>query len=270
LSFRSLLWHNKSVVGHRHQEGEIAMSVRERLSAVEQYVAYVIGLGIALAIIAMLLTGFGSVSSTSTTGMLLVGLALVVIGVAAWLYLARPWTKFDDLTTPYYTGHEEHAEPQAELPAATLSAGVPAPPAEPETAVEAALGDAIPAAPPVESVAEVVGVREEEVPAPPLAPEAAAVAPEEAAPAAPAEPAASAAPTPIAGTVARDNLLIIEGLGPKSQQVLYAAGIFTFQAVASSTPDALNHILHTAGLRLVNADTWPEQAARIIADRSET
>lgn len=238
------------------------MSVRERLSAVEQYVAYVIGLGIALAIIAMLLIGFGSVSSTSTTGMLLVGLALVVIGVAAWLYLARPWTKFDDLTTPYYTGHEEHAEPQAELPAATLSAGVPAPPAEPETAVEAALGDAIPAAPPVESVAEVVGVREEEVPAPPLAPEAAAVAP--------AEPAASAAPTPIAGTVARDNLLIIEGLGPKSQQVLYAAGIFTFQAVASSTPDALNHILHTAGLRLVNADTWPEQAARIIADRSET
>lgn len=216
------------------------MSVRERLSAVEQYVAYVIGLGIALAIIAMLLIGFGSVSSTSTTGMLLVGLALVVIGVAAWLYLARPWTKFDDLTTPYYTGHEEHAEPEAQ-PAETVPAA------------------------PVEEGAEAVALQEHGVPAPPAEPEVAAEAElQEAVPAAPAEP------TPAADTGARDNLLIITGLGPKSQQVLYAAGITTFQAIANSTPDALNDILQAAGLRLINADTWPEQAARIIAERSET
>ena len=65
--------------------------------------------------------------------MLLVGLALVVIGTAAWLYLARPWTQYDDLTTPYYTGHEDHtaeavAEAVAEAPAEPLDA---LPPTEP-------------------------------------------------------------------------------------------------------------------------------------------
>ena len=58
---------------------------------------------------------------------------------------------------------------------------------------------------------------------------------------------------------------MIDGLGPKSQQVLYDAGITTFQAIANATPDMLNDILKAAGLRLVQADTWPEQAARLAA-----
>jgi len=241
------------------------MSVRERLSAVEQYVAYVIGLGIVLAIIAMLLTGFGNVSSTSTTGMLLVGLALVVIGSAAWLYLARPWTKFDDLTTPYYTGHEDHGAHE-EASAAPLAVGAPPPPTEPETAVEARLGESIPAAPgDIKEALEEAPV--DEIPAPPAEPETAAEAElEEAVPAAPADEAAEAAgPVEEAAPAAHDNLTVIDGIGPKSQQVLYEAGITTYQAIANSTPEALNDILQAAGLRLVRAETWPEQAARLAA-----
>lgn len=245
------------------------MSFRDRLSVVEQYLAYVIGLGIALAIIALLLMGLGNTSSSSTNGMLLVGLALIVIGTAAWLFLERPWTQYDDLTTPYYTGHhEDHAEEAvAEAPAEPLNA---LPPAEPETAEDAKLGEAVPGTAggaETPEVAEPTG----EGPVVP-APEELEAEPVEESPAAPAPPeteaqAVSAAPAAVSEK--RDNLLLIDGLGPKSQQVLYDAGITTFQALANASPEMLNDILKAAGLRLVRADTWPEQAERLAAGDPE-
>jgi len=294
------------------------MSDRERLTSAEQYLAYLIGLGIALAIIAALLIGFGSASGTSTRAMLLVGLALAVIGIAAWLYLVRPWTKFDDLTTPYYTGHEDHAE-------AGQPGAVP-PPSEPETAEEARMGGAVPADPPrraarpepaaeagaarapgdsleagldralaTDEDAALEGALDSALDAAPDAaqPETGAAleasldraleadadssleadldaaldaapedAPEEAPPALPAPEPVPALPE---GPAGRDNLQMIEGLGPKSQQVLYEAGITTYRAVAESTPAALTDLIRAAGMRLVNPGTWPEQAALLAA-----
>lgn len=306
------------------------MSFRDRLSVVEQYLAYVIGLGIALAIIALLLMGLGNTSSSSTNGMLLVGLALIVIGTAAWLFLERPWTQYDDLTTPYYTGHhEDHAEEAvAEAPAEPLNA---LPPAEPETAEDAKLGEAVPgtaggagrpevaeptgegpiapAPKELEAAPETAAAPGEDVPPPPAEPETAedaklgeavpgtaggaetpevaeptgegpvAPAPEEleaepveespAAPAPPETEAQAVSAAPAAVSEKRDNLLLIDGLGPKSQQVLYDAGITTFQALANASPEMLNDILKAAGLRLVRADTWPEQAERLAAGDPE-
>ena len=289
------------------------MSFRDRLSVVEQYLAYVIGLGIALAIIALLLMGLGNTSSSSTNGMLLVGLALIVIGTAAWLFLERPWTQYDDLTTPDYTGHhEDHAEEAvAEAPAEPLNA---LPPAEPETAEDAKLGEAVPgtaggagrpevaeptgegpiapapeeleaepetaedaklgeAVPGTAGGAETPEVAEPTGEGPVVpAPEELEAEPVEESPAAPAPPeteaqAVSAAPAAVSEK--RDNLLLIDGLGPKSQQVLYDAGITTFQALANASPEMLNDILKAAGLRLVRADTWPEQAERLAAGDPE-
>ena len=58
-----------------------------------------------------------------------------------------------------------------------------------------------------------------------------------------------------------DDLTIVEGIGPKSQAVLYAAGIRTFAELAEADIDRLRAILEEAKLRLLTPDTWPEQAA---------
>lgn len=60
-----------------------------------------------------------------------------------------------------------------------------------------------------------------------------------------------------------DNLRKIEGIGPKMNSVLNAAGITTFAQLAAASVEKLTDILNEAGVSLgVNPpDTWPEQAA---------
>jgi predicted flap endonuclease-1-like 5' DNA nuclease len=61
----------------------------------------------------------------------------------------------------------------------------------------------------------------------------------------------------------RDNLEIIEGIGPKVHQVLNDARVFTFAQVAAMTPAALKAILERAGdrFRVTQTESWPIQAA---------
>ena len=59
---------------------------------------------------------------------------------------------------------------------------------------------------------------------------------------------------------ARDDIKIIEGIGPKTEAVFWAAGIFTFQQIADTPAEKLNQILDAAGLRLGDPTSWPEQA----------
>ena len=63
-----------------------------------------------------------------------------------------------------------------------------------------------------------------------------------------------------------DNLTKIEGLGPKSAQLLADAGILSFEQLAESRVEKLRQILHEAGLRIVYPDTWPEQASLAAVD----
>jgi predicted flap endonuclease-1-like 5' DNA nuclease len=79
----------------------------------------------------------------------------------------------------------------------------------------------------------------------------------------PAAPMSAAPPAPDK----KDDLTVIEGIGPKSAEALYKAGIFTFQQVASLTPDQLEEIVKVrGGVNLVNdAKSWPKQA-RLLAD----
>jgi predicted flap endonuclease-1-like 5' DNA nuclease len=62
-----------------------------------------------------------------------------------------------------------------------------------------------------------------------------------------------------------DDLTRIEGIGPKIQQVLNQAGIFTFNQLAESNTHDLETILRQAGLRIHNPSGWPIQA-RLAAD----
>ena len=57
-----------------------------------------------------------------------------------------------------------------------------------------------------------------------------------------------------------DDLVKIEGIGPKVAQVLTEAGISTFAAVANTKVEDIQQILKDAGLKMMDASTWPAQA----------
>jgi hypothetical protein len=57
-----------------------------------------------------------------------------------------------------------------------------------------------------------------------------------------------------------DDLKKIEGIGPKVAGLLNEAGITTFQQMVDAGAEKLEVILDEAGLQMIDADTWPEQA----------
>ena len=73
------------------------------------------------------------------------------------------------------------------------------------------------------------------------------------------QPKREAEPVSIAATTP-DDLKKIEGIGPKIEGLLQAAGIVTFAQLAEADPSRLLEILHAAGLRVNDPSTWPEQA----------
>ena len=61
--------------------------------------------------------------------------------------------------------------------------------------------------------------------------------------------------------VEADDLTKIEGIGPKVSKALIAAGISTFEALANASVEDIQKILSDAGLRMMDASTWPQQAS---------
>ncbi len=59
---------------------------------------------------------------------------------------------------------------------------------------------------------------------------------------------------------AADDLVKIEGIGPKVASVLNQAGITTFESLASANPADVQRILDDAGLQMMNPEGWIEQA----------
>jgi len=70
---------------------------------------------------------------------------------------------------------------------------------------------------------------------------------------------AKAAPKPKVEKEA-DDLVKIEGIGPKVAKVLTAAGVSTFAALAESNADDIQKILTEAGLRMMSPEGWIDQA----------
>ncbi len=86
----------------------------------------------------------------------------------------------------------------------------------------------------------------------------------EAKPAAPKKTAAKVAST-------KDDLKIIEGVGPKIEELLNAAGINSFKDLSESNTDALKAILEGGGKRYAihNPSTWAEQAGLAAAGKMD-
>jgi predicted flap endonuclease-1-like 5' DNA nuclease len=59
-----------------------------------------------------------------------------------------------------------------------------------------------------------------------------------------------------------ENLTAVEGIGPKIQQLLWQANIFTFEQLAAASVHRLKELLATAGepYHMATPDSWPEQA----------
>jgi large subunit ribosomal protein L21 len=57
-----------------------------------------------------------------------------------------------------------------------------------------------------------------------------------------------------------DDLVKIEGIGPKVSKTLSAAGISTFEALANAKVEDIQKILSDAGLKMMDATSWPAQA----------
>ncbi len=64
-------------------------------------------------------------------------------------------------------------------------------------------------------------------------------------------------------TATADDLVIIEGIGPKIAELFTTAGITTFAQLAEANVENLKEILEAAGSRYAvhNPATWPQQAA---------
>ncbi|MBL0027071.1 MAG: hypothetical protein IPO98_19750 [Saprospiraceae bacterium] len=62
--------------------------------------------------------------------------------------------------------------------------------------------------------------------------------------------------------IGTDKLQIIEGIGPKMEEVLKENGISSFGALSTTTPKALREILNKYGdkYRIIDPNTWPNQA----------
>lgn len=105
------------------------------------------------------------------------------------------------------------------------------------------------------------------VPEPELRPEPEPVAPEpepESAPVSQPEPVLAAPESELVSAPVApepDDLTALEGIGPKISGVLQASGVRTFAQLAAMDVAQLKAILKEGGIRIANADTWPEQAA---------
>ena len=67
-----------------------------------------------------------------------------------------------------------------------------------------------------------------------------------------------------------DDLTIVEGIGPKINQVLHTAGIQSLSQLADCEVTQLKDILISAGIRLADPATWPEQAKLAAVGDQET
>ncbi len=236
--------------------------------------AYLAGAGIALTMVALFLIALGTASDTLTTSLLIVGLAVLALGAAGWLFFLRPWKQFDDLKTPYYTGHHD-APAAAEPVAEPVASAAPEPVAEPPKPDDLTLIEGVGpksaaalAAGGVTTFAQVAAMTPDALEAMIKGQKVRLVGSTASWPAQ-AHLAAAGELTALedlqrrikSGGKVHDDLTQIEGIGPKAQEALFQAGLLTFQDIAHVAPDTLRLILAGAGLTTLNPDRWPEQAA---------
>ncbi len=77
-----------------------------------------------------------------------------------------------------------------------------------------------------------------------------------------ATPPAAPAPIPLPKGMKRDDLKVVEGIGPKIEKLLHAENITTWALLSATDPARIKDILLAAGprYRIHDPSTWPQQA----------
>ena len=94
---------------HESHSAKQPVTSRPQLSEDEVTWAFVIGGGMLLSMLALGLNAIqGPGNSNALSVILPIGGLLMIGGIIGWLAQFRPWRKYDDLSTPLYSGHEGH------------------------------------------------------------------------------------------------------------------------------------------------------------------
>jgi predicted flap endonuclease-1-like 5' DNA nuclease len=69
--------------------------------------------------------------------------------------------------------------------------------------------------------------------------------------------------------IVADDLKLVEGIGPKIEELFHNAGLKTWASVAASKPERLKEILVAAGERfqMHNPTTWPKQCQMMVDNK---
>ncbi len=243
----------------------------------------------------------GADAGGALNGMLVIGILLAIGGTAGWLIQYQPWKAFDDMSTPLYTGHDAHGHDDAHSEALAAEremhgeSGVPETSHEPPVLAAASVqvkpsetdgsqvslgshgsqstgsqgSQAEPALPPPPVIMDPMTAfppATPSAPQPPAAPATSAPVPSVPTPPEPELRITHLEPNeieekPLDTPLPHDNLQKLEGIGPKIEAALMAAGIFTFADLAKHPPETLEKIVRDAGVRMVgHASTWVTQA----------
>ncbi len=105
------------------------MPARERLNPIEQILAYFMGLGLLIILLALWIGSLENVNHDDAISLLIVGAAVLVLSVIAWMYLSAPWKSFGNFDPVDNGGHGVHAIVPAEshLPAVVEAPDLPVP-----------------------------------------------------------------------------------------------------------------------------------------------
>lgn len=250
-------------------------------STEEFTIASIAGFGVFLAMLAGLFAGFGASDSLfglGFTNIFWIGMVFIGLGLILWLVGLQPWKQFDDLKEGYFTEedaahyhshhthHDDHPTAEDAHPAAH----------EAEDSDDLEIIEGL--GPQAKAALLGAGIsRFEQV--------------------AKADPAAlqsllNAAKLPTlvkadtwprqaqyivdgdtlgfdaykaslkGGTV--EDLKRIEGIGPKVEAALHAAGIKTYAQLAAASVEDLRGIMQENNLKLAKPDTWPRQAQYVV------
>ncbi|MBI5929318.1 MAG: hypothetical protein HY862_08425 [Chloroflexi bacterium] len=270
----------------------------------EEYIVAIIGgLGLTAAIVGAAMMVM-DVQADNARIAVYAGLVVILGAVALWLVLLKPWLEFDDLKTPYFTGHhhDHHEEPHEEGHGEGLATSSPAevvlaaaqsaqashdshsqpkaPPVAPEPKATTAddltliegVGDKIAAAlhqAGITSFAHIAAKTPTELETAVKAQNVDLVGDAKTWPRQ-AKLAAAGDANGLEDLKRRvkegkvlDDLTILEGIGPKIQQILRDHGIITFADLAEADVENLTKILRTAKLPTI-PDTWPKQAEYLV------
>ncbi len=66
-----------------------------------------------------------------------------------------------------------------------------------------------------------------------------------------------------------DDLLIVEGIGPKVNKLLHSKGITTFAGLAETSPEVIKQWLSENGMAYMDPTSWPQQAKLAAEGRME-